>query len=1075
MRRGAMLKVWKIKASEHKHEQEDASMLIEALRVVLSPLSETFHLLLSPRINGCAFDVLLVSSGGFCIFEMKHVRVNDYVIATENRWTKGPRNGNREVMRGGSEYDNGPFEQVGRYRNALANFLRDNTTGVLNVGTPMKKYKHLIRGCVVIFPAHNTGINDKNKINNAPWFSMCRISSLQEHARTSLIPDRAFFSDDDLEDLIQKCFGFSTKDCTFNKERNMNNLSNEDFFEQNKRKNQEKKDSKANARARKLEKENAELKAELKQKDKQAGNGSTESSNPLDFILNPQNHPEILKLLQEKVFIGIDFGTSNTTVTMLHYDTEKKCLRADPFKIKQSDTCDDTDALQSHIVPTAIAYSKKDGLIFGKGAKERLTATKKFRQGCNVWTEFKMNVGTSMVYQQTMLTSNNREANNGIVIETPEDATREFFKFLKKQIDAKAAELNKKADYLITVPASFALNQRTGLRNAVISAGIDLKPYSFLDEPNGAFIGVIAYYITENRTAAKDAFLRMKNFLVFDFGAGTCDISILSLIGDTLLIKNRAVSRFTALGGRNIDHKIVTDILIPQIQAENPNIPKSYYSSDTNGLCRALSVTAEKLKCAICSEYETTKRVKEQPFFFSDKPENLEISLKTPYLNREAFKKVMEIFTSKDDKLKQQSIFAPIEEALKKAELKKNDIDAIILVGGSAKNPCIKSSLEQYFSSSTNVIECGDICSLVSRGAAIASFYANGLKQPVITPILSEGIFMKAIERDNVLVIPREEKLPIAKREFDGGTLRLEAGEGLFEIPLYAGDESRPLGTVLFELQGGDASVNDEVHFSYEMTTDKVLHYWIKVNKREFTGRLEYPLVSEKMSKEQLRRAEAKRKLENATLQNNGKPPREILEETAQILMKEDFDEDAADCYRDIKRFYPTENNVNETELKRAECYRKMSKHELEFEAVESSHKLKPTDSSYWYRIWAASRAYGWSSNVTKQCLQEALDAYQTDNDLHYVKMVQLRETGERDDAQRIAKKLYDEWSEEIDSLDEYTLVRFREVALYLGENEMVNKLNVKISRKSRQNTATKKPEVDKVPMYLRFEEYDKC
>lgn len=1075
-----MLKVWAAKKFETEHECQDAFLLTKTLQSVLSPLSQRFHLILSPWINSCSVDALLVYSGGFCILEMKHIRKGESVIATENRWIKGRDGAVKEVMHGGSENDSGPFDQVSRYRVALSDFLRDQTIGVLNLASPTKNYKRFIRGCVVIFPERSRNTHDENQIADKVWFSMCRISDLAQYVTNNLLNDRDFFPEADIEDVILECFGFVPEDGILEKEYAMDDFLNEMLFEKAGKRNIEKSNSKANKRVQNAEKKIAKLEKEneilRKQNNEKQVVYLEKPSDSLDFILNPKNHPEVLNLFKEKLFIGIDFGTSNTTVTMLRYDEEHQCLCADPFKITQSDGPTDIDGLKSHIVPTVIAYSKKDGLIFGKGAKERLLDAKKFRIGINAWTEFKMNVGTSMVYPKTMLSRKKYKNENVAIIETPEDATREFFAFLKKQIDEKAKELNKQVEYLVTVPASFALNQRTGLQKSVEAAGIKLKPFSFLDEPNGAFIGAIAYYITENKIVAKDSFLRRKNFLVFDFGAGTCDISVLSLIGkDSLLIKNSAISRFTALGGRNIDQKIVTDVLLPQIQKTNPNVTESYYHAASLELQNALLSTAEKLKCAICAGYEAgTAGINERPFYFSDKTEGLSFTLEAPRLSRTEFQALMTPFISlPQNSTETQSIFEPIEEALKKANFKKNDIDAVVLVGGSAKNPLIKSKLGSYFNSGTDIIECGDICSLVSRGAAIASLYANGLNHPIITPILSEGIFMQAEEKENVLVISRETQLPITKREFEGGTLRIDTASGTFEIPLYAGDKSRPLGSARFELQNGDAVANDEVHFFYEMTTDKVLRYWITINEREFKGELEYPIASGVISEEQLRYVQVKRDLERAALQNDGIPPRAQLEEIAQSLKNDGFYMAAADCYRDVKRFYSGEHNVHKTELKRAECYREANNSTLELEALESSHQLKPTYTSYWYRSWAASRAFGWKSEQAKQYLKEALDAYPSDLDLQYVEMVRLNESGQTKDAQRITKKLYDAWSKNATSLDEHTLSRFHHVAHSLNEIGTANIIAELLKSKRSGRNIEAQPEESSVRL-LRFEENNK-
>ena len=217
----------------------------------------------------------------------------------------------------------------------------------------------------------------------------------------------------------------------------------------------------------------------------------------LDFLLHPAEHPEVLTALEQQIFVGIDFGTSNTTVTLLRYETTTGRLLAEPFKITQEQRQEEGVYTQkhSHIVPTVIAYDRAgQRLLFGSGAKACLVKhPDRYREGYNVWTEFKMAVGTQQVYPHTMLSRARQGANSPLPpIETPHDAAKLFFTFLKEQIDAFARQSGREVAYLVTVPASFAQSQRDGLLKAIREAGIALEPYAFLDEPNGAFLGTLA-------------------------------------------------------------------------------------------------------------------------------------------------------------------------------------------------------------------------------------------------------------------------------------------------------------------------------------------------------------------------------------------------------------------------------------------------------------------------------------------------------------------------------------------------------------------------------------------------------
>ena len=89
---------------------------------------------------------------------------------------------------------------------------------------------------------------------------------------------------------------------------------------------------------------------------------------------------------------------------------------------------------------------------------------------------------------------------------------------------------------------------------------------SLIDEPNAAFLGyVLRSNIEQNPIFIPEDYF--PNVLVFDFGAGTCDVSILEIGKDNkgLYSKNISISRFEHLGGDNIDNLIAIDVLLPQL------------------------------------------------------------------------------------------------------------------------------------------------------------------------------------------------------------------------------------------------------------------------------------------------------------------------------------------------------------------------------------------------------------------------------------------------------------------------------------------------------------------------------
>lgn len=245
-----------------------------------------------------------------------------------------------------------------------------------------------------------------------------------------------------------------------------------------------------------------------------------------------ETSPEIVGKLHDATYVGIDFGTSTTTITRLEYDTELKRVVSRELPVAQEDAMG--LKTESHLVPTVIAMTGEGGhLIFGLGAKACLGAERGCAEGFNYWSEFKMHLGESACYPHTKLSRYNTP-DPDIVIETPKDAATHFFRYLRMAIEEAVAkdDLPRDIRYAVTVPASFAPNQRKELCEAVEDAGIVLHAGALLDEPNAAFMAAAAQFAEDG---GSDVFFRRGDechVLVFDYGAGTCDISLLGVHSD---------------------------------------------------------------------------------------------------------------------------------------------------------------------------------------------------------------------------------------------------------------------------------------------------------------------------------------------------------------------------------------------------------------------------------------------------------------------------------------------------------------------------------------------------------------
>ena len=227
------------------------------------------------------------------------------------------------------------------------------------------------------------------------------------------------------------------------------------------------------------------------------------------------------QLAARGTFVGIDFGTSTTVVSIATKENGEEKIRTLPIKLTQ--ILEDGTIYQSEKLPSVIAwYNGK--LLVGEGASNlKYTLTK----GKNIWFSFKMEIGEDLgakYYNSEVSTM------EGIKIRNPKDCVRVFFMYLNILIKKYCKEngLSDNILYAVSIPASFEANQRKDLIDALESNGMNISKQSLIDEPNAAFIS----YIHDSEDSEKPLLISPhynSKVLVFDFGGGTCDISILEI------------------------------------------------------------------------------------------------------------------------------------------------------------------------------------------------------------------------------------------------------------------------------------------------------------------------------------------------------------------------------------------------------------------------------------------------------------------------------------------------------------------------------------------------------------------
>lgn len=415
-------------------------------------------------------------------------------------------------------------------------------------------------------------------------------------------------------------------------------------------------------------------------------------------------------LNMEKV-IGIDLGTTNSCLAVLEAGQPKVIANSEGGRT----------------TPSIVAFGKVNDRLIGQLAKRQTVTNAE-----NTVYSIKRFIGRR--WEDTELErsrvpyncTKGRDDTVDVQIRgqnyTPQEISAMVLKKLKQ--DAENYLGAKVTKVVITVPAYFTDAQRQATKDAGTIAGLEVL--RIINEPTAA---ALAFGLDKQD--------QEQLILVFDLGGGTFDVSILQL-GDGVF-EVKATSGNNHLGGDDFDNAIVSWMIEQFLAEEKIDITK-----DKIALQR-LREAAEKAKVELSSMMATSINL---PFITADStgPKHLEMEL-----SRSQFENLAENLIA--------GTIAPMVQALKDAELKPQNIDRIILVGGSTRIPAIQNAIIKFFNGkapdhSINPDEA------VALGAAIQAGVLGGEIDTLllldVTP-LSLGIetlgevFTKIIDRNTTI------------------------------------------------------------------------------------------------------------------------------------------------------------------------------------------------------------------------------------------------------------------------------------------------------------------------------------
>jgi len=445
----------------------------------------------------------------------------------------------------------------------------------------------------------------------------------------------------------------------------------------------------------------------------------------------------------EREVIGIDFGTTNSGAAFIELD--------EPTIIENS--------AGERVTPSVVYFKKGGAVEVGSVAKRNIIANPE-----RTVKSIKRHMGTDHRVQI------------GKEQYPPEYISAHIIKKLVQ--DAEKRIGTSFPDAVITVPAYFMDPQRQAVKDAGEIAGLNVQ--GIINEPTAA---ALAFGFQEDEE---------RRVLVYDFGGGTFDVSVLTIGGGFFDVD--ATSGDNHLGGDDIDARIEEFILAKIKDKHKIDLKKK--KEENRAVLQSLREEVERVKIELSGKERVTVNL---PYMGKGKRGGAPVAFSYEF-SRQEFNGLIADFIERTRK--------PMEQALDDAALNPGDIDDILLVGGTTYIPAVKEFVHEFFGKEPE--RKVDPIEVVALGAAVATLKegvketAGKVRRPVeISDVIPRSLGVLTSEGTVPKIITRNTKIPISQAKLytnpwdymDQGLIEVYQGES--ELP----EEEGFLGEFWFEIE----------------------------------------------------------------------------------------------------------------------------------------------------------------------------------------------------------------------------------------------------------------------------------